>query len=455
MTLLDQALIKTFLHSEPRAPTAGAKRQVDMPHVAVSPAVPPSRATADLAVAPAIPSEKQPSPDQPSVGVQSEARREGHLRPTAAQPSTAPVGPSVAALLDEAFRATALGPSAATLLHEAHHTTTVPTQTASPVKPSAAALLDEAFHVNQLAMESPSPTKKTSIRRVRKVKRVAIERPLSTETDKTEIGKTELDNTTPVSPEASTASNAAATTPPAHTVTDAPTPGETPWRPLLQVDRVVWRGIHERLQTTAAAAIDQIADRLLSLGASGSKTLGMASCASGEGVTTMVLAVARKLVSQGRRIVLVDANWSNPQLAQTLCLLPQFGWEDTLCGGLPLEEVAIESLADGLVVLPARKPPARAIAQSQVATSLDVLAREFDAVLVDLGPLVHVENEGFSSHNVVARMDAVILVQNVCVTTPNRLAEVCRRLVASNLRLSGTIQNAVPLSHDQNSRKSR
>ena len=141
--------------------------------------------------------------------------------------------------------------------------------------------------------------------------------------------------------------------------------GETAWRPLLQVDRVVWPSIHNRLQTTAPAAIEQMTDGLLSLCASGSKVLGLASCASGEGVTTLLLAAARKLLSQGRKVVLVDANWSNPQLAQSLGLLPQIGWEETLCGGLPLEEVVIESLADGLAVLPVREPSASAIAQGK------------------------------------------------------------------------------------------
>ena len=45
--------------------------------------------------------------------------------------------------------------------------------------------------------------------------------------------------------------------------------------------------------------------------------------------------------------------------------------------------------------------------------------------------------------SVAARMDAVVLVQNVRVTTPNRLAEVRQRLAASNLRYAGTIQNFV------------
>jgi Mrp family chromosome partitioning ATPase len=245
-----------------------------------------------------------------------------------------------------------------------------------------------------------------------------------------------------VSGEALAATAAPLTSAPAHSVTISQGPGETPWRPLLQVDRVVWPSIHARLQCMAASAIQQMADGLLSLCASGSKVLGLASCASGEGVTTLMLAAARSLANLGRKVAVVDANWNNPQLAQSLGLLPQIGWEETLCGGLPLEEVVIESLADGLAVLPVRKPSASTIAAGPIAASFDILAREFDVVLVDLGPLAQLE-EGAPSRAVAARMDAVILVQNVRVTTPNRLADVREHLAASNLRYVGTIQNFV------------
>ena len=148
-------------------------------------------------------------------------------------------------------------------------------------------------------------------------------------------------------------------------------------------------------------------------------------------------------MGQGRRVVLVDGNWGNPQLAQSLGLLPQIGWEETLCGGLPLEEVVIESLADGLAVLPVRGPSASTIAPGQIAASFDILAREFDVVLVDLGPLAQVEDEDRLARDVAARMDAVVLVQNVRVTTPNQMADVRQRLATSNLCYAGTIQNFV------------
>jgi Mrp family chromosome partitioning ATPase len=319
----------------------------------------------------------------------------------AAERTAAPVGPSIAALLDEA---------------QAFQATTVSQPTMTQLGPSIAALADQAFQATTFTIATPLSA---------------------------EIGET-----TPTPTNAVAAAIAPLTSPPPAAVTISHEPDEASWRPLLQVDRVVWPSIHGRLQTIAPAAIEQMADSLLAICASGNKVLGLASCARGEGVTTLLLAAARKLLSQGRKVVLVDANWNNPQLAQSLGLLPQIGWEETLCGGLPLEEVVIESLADGLAVLPVRQPSASAIAPTQIAASFDILAREFDVVLVDLGPLTGSEDddtsdEGMPSKGVAARMDAVILVQNVRVTPPNRLAEVRERLAASNVCYAGTIQNFV------------
>ena len=374
MTALDRAIIKAFhrpaSHAGPAVaePPAAAPPSTRVP-VTASPAVPLSRALAELTHLPS-PSGRGaggegcslPSPDQPSVGAQKVLGGAGCLQPTATEPTTVPLRPSIAALLDQAIQAT-----------------TVTVDTPSQPEPTAASVTSDP------PLESP----------------------------------------------------------PAHTIAASQVPGETAWRPLLQVDRVVWPSIQARLLSTAPAAIQQMTEGLLSLCAAGSKVLGLASCAKGEGVTTLLSAAARKLVSQGRKVAIVDANGGNPQLAQSLGLLPQIGWEETLGGGLPLEEVVIESLADGLAVLPLREPSANTIAQAQIAVSLDILAREFDVVLVDLGPLAQVADEDIFSHGVAARMDAVILVQNVRLTTPNQLADVRRRLAVSNLRYAGTIQNFV------------
>jgi len=402
MTALDRAFIKAYHRpSLSHSGTAVAEPPAATPRAAMGPAVPLSQALAELAVAPAVSPETLSAPADDVRQDEGKAGGEADARSTAAETGMAPIGPLIAALLDEAqaFQATTL------------------TEPAAVINSSAAALAAEVVQ--------------------------------TTTAGKITQAEVPIEESTSVPTEAVAVTSMPLTSLPKHAVTVSHETGEARWRPLLQVDRVVWPSTAGRMQTTAVAAVQQMVDGLLSICASGNKVLGLASCVRGEGVTTLLLAAARDLLGRGRKVVLVDADWNNPQLAQSLGLLPQIGWEETLGGGLPLEEVVIESLADGLAVLPVREPSASPIAQDRIAASLDILAREFDVVLVDLGALAQAENEstalpeGGPSRYAAARMDAIILVQDVRVTTPNRLAEMHQGLVASNMRHAGTIQNFV------------
>ena len=135
--------------------------------------------------------------------------------------------------------------------------------------------------------------------------------------------------------------------------------------------------------------------------------------------------------SHGRKVVLVDAHAHNPQLAQSLGLLPQIGWEETLSGDLPLEEVVIESIENGLAVVPICNLSSESVAEGQVAASFEILAREFEVVLVDLGSLAEAADEDAFWREAAGETEAVALVQNVRVTTPNQLAGVQERLAAA------------------------
>jgi Mrp family chromosome partitioning ATPase len=215
------------------------------------------------------------------------------------------------------------------------------------------------------------------------------------------------------------------------------------WRPMLQVDGFQWPKSCDRLDAEAAGPLSQLADALAALAKQGQKVIGLASCSEGEGVTTLLLAVGRRLAKKGLRVVMADANLSDPQLAASLGLLPQVGWEETLAGRLPLAEVAIESLADNLTLLPVREPlddsPPN---QARLDSGLATLAANSDIVLVDLGcvessPLVTPKTAGR------AQLGAVVLVQNVRQTTPDRLANVQSRLAAAGVSIAGVVENFV------------
>ena len=148
--------------------------------------------------------------------------------------STAPVGSSIGALLDGAI-----------------HSTTVSEAGAVPVGLSIAVSTEPVFQETITTAEEASQDP----------------------TD--EIASSPSEATA-----ATATTGAAAVSLAAPTVTVAEGPHETSWRPALQVDGVTWPSIQGRLQTAAAAAMEQMSDGLASLCASGSKVLGLASCAA-------------------------------------------------------------------------------------------------------------------------------------------------------------------------------
>ena len=102
----------------------------------------------------------------------------------------------------------------------------------------------------------------------------------------------------------------------------------------------------------------------------------------------MLLCAARRLAARGKKIVIVDADLSDPQLAKRLGLLPQLGWEDVAAGRQPVEEVLIESATDNIAVLPLCTPldisGISYAAKRLMAECLNTLRNNYDLVLMDL-----------------------------------------------------------------------
>jgi hypothetical protein len=240
------------------------------------------------------------------------------------------------------------------------------------------------------------------------------------------------------------------------------------------VDQVNWPETAGRLEAAAGGAVNTWVEAIGGIIGSGRKVLGFGSAASGEGVTTLMLIAARKLSGQGLRVVVVDADSSNPRLAQALGLLPPVGWEASICDGLPLAEVAIESLSDRLAVVPMLAAPRERSRSgdeaSRAVADLDILARHYDVVLVDLGPL---DAEAAGSplagpagsqacrgtrtaaaagyprspqtigEAICRRLEALLLVQSVRTTTPDRIDALEQKLVAAGIVPAGIVQNFV------------
>ncbi|MCA9271231.1 MAG: hypothetical protein KDA41_22265 [Planctomycetales bacterium] len=167
------------------------------------------------------------------------------------------------------------------------------------------------------------------------------------------------------------------------------TPAAAPRRfqPQWEVDAFAWPKGVVRLLAEASKQLDSACVSIRDSIRPGHNVLCVTGAAEKSGATTLTLALARRLAAGGLRVALVDADFSRPALAERLGVGVQQGWEAALDGAAPLDEAAIASIDDKLVLLPLAAQPGlnASHANMQAAAHLEQLAGRFDLVLVDAG----------------------------------------------------------------------
>ncbi len=223
-------------------------------------------------------------------------------------------------------------------------------------------------------------------------------------------------------------------------------------RPELEVDRFAWARQIETLERHGK--IRDLIDTLTETSATGDNVLVLAGQQSGSGVSTLVLAAARALSNMGLRVAIVDANFQRPALAQMLGIAPPAGWEDVLGRRSPLAEVLVESLEDGLVLLPlADKVDGQLLCQTQTVLreTVRAMSLDFDVVLIDGGASVNggddpTGNDLLTSDEIdILRLagdeiDAVVCVRDVRIE-PTAAAVTRPRRKSSSIRQLGVVEN--------------
>ncbi len=160
------------------------------------------------------------------------------------------------------------------------------------------------------------------------------------------------------------------------------------FRPAFEVDSFRWPSVTNHWMENARDHFRPVLESLTAGSDSGHSLIGLAGTRSGVGCSMVALCLARFLAEAGKRVALVDANFANGELGAHLGLNFEHGWLEALEGTIPLAECAVQSLNDGIVIVPvtpSHQKVSDCLAGIQSAVIAGILRYHYDLVLFDLG----------------------------------------------------------------------
>ena len=174
-----------------------------------------------------------------------------------------------------------------------------------------------------------------------------------------------------------------------------------------------------------------------------------------EGKTTVVQNLGIALAETGRKVLLVDADFRRPHLHHRFDLPNDFSLVDVLSDNRPGAEafptrLALKTSIQGLSILPnrpTREHVAKALYSPRLRVLFSRLREEYDIVLVDVPPILHLAD----ARIIAPLTDAVVLVLRSGVTHRENASQAFQRIQEDGLYLLGTIMTDC----DVNARKHR
>jgi Mrp family chromosome partitioning ATPase len=212
-------------------------------------------------------------------------------------------------------------------------------------------------------------------------------------------------------------------------------------RAELEVDRLCWPVMCERLISARRHDLRVVVDKIEECATSGPQVIAVASTQQGEGCTTVLLCLARLLAERNRSVCLVDANLARPSLAAQLGLCPETSWSEALAQNRSIGEALIESQTDRINVLPMLSSESEdRLEHLQTSGVLTVLRSTFDFVLIDAGALATASSTTAENASAVSLADACLLIKKEA--SGSRCVEhACRRLEDWQIPLVGLVEN--------------
>ncbi len=201
--------------------------------------------------------------------------------------------------------------------------------------------------------------------------------------------------------------------------------------------------IFDAPQSVIAEQFRQMRTKLLHTAAlDTTRSIMVTSPSPGDGKTTVACNIATGLALNGRRILLVDANFRKPSLHATFGLDNAVGFSDLLNDIALFDTAVAETEVPNLSILVSGERPSNPTEQLESQLFIDFIERaleEFDHVIFDTGPLLVVADTAAMA----PRVDGVITVVRARGNSRGllmRMRDELRKLKAEHL---GVVLNAV------------
>lgn len=137
------------------------------------------------------------------------------------------------------------------------------------------------------------------------------------------------------------------------------------------------------------------------------RSILVTSCKPGEGKTTSAISLALSLSrNTDQKVLLVDANFRAPTLADTYHIQPSAGFWELLSEGLDPADLRQETDVESLGVLAAGSPEPRAASLKNFPSALEAMQKAHDVIVLD-GDALWSSSEPLL---LAPMVDAVILV---------------------------------------------
>lgn len=213
--------------------------------------------------------------------------------------------------------------------------------------------------------------------------------------------------------------------------------------PSWEVDCFLWPEVVKQIERSHADAFRQIGKHLCTANRDGLKVMAITSGERGVGRSTVAMHMARSAAASGLKVALVEGDAFCPSLIDQLRLDVEHGWADCLFENVPLHEVAIHSIQDGITLFPLKS----VISAQELHANLHRMAKlikristAFDIVFIDSNRLNLEQRDlvGVSQESVI---DAAIVVVDTELSIKEKVDSAVG--ILQNMRLSsiGLVEN--------------